>query len=168
MKFELKSISYWSAIKVSFVVNLLLGLVMGFFFAIFSGIVLSLMDSVYGTIGISLPELESPPIALLIILYPILFGFGGAVFNTMFVVIAVFIYNIVGKFIGGLELEMSEIRLQAMPVAQTASYAQHQAAFVPSPPPPPPPMQPLPPDMTPPENNTDEGNPPPRSDGSFQ
>jgi hypothetical protein len=107
--------------------------------------------------GISIPELDSPPIALLIILYPILFGFGGAVFNTMFVLIAVFIYNIVGKFIGGLELEMNEIRLQAMPVAQAPAYA---------PPPPPPPMQPLPPEMTTPENITDEGNPPPRSDES--
>ncbi len=158
MKFEIKSINYWSAIKVSFIVNLLLGLVMGFFFAIFSGLVLSLMDSVYGTMGISIPELDSPPIALLIILYPILFGFGGAVFNTMFVLIAVFIYNIVGKFIGGLELEMNEIRLQAMPVAQAPAYAP--------PPPPPPPMQPLPPEMTTPENITDEGNPPPRSDES--
>ena len=160
MKFEVKSVSYWSAVKVSFIVNLLMGLLVGFFFAIFSGLVLSLMDGVYGAMGISIPELDSPPIALMIILYPILFGFGGAVFNTIFVVIAVFVYNIVGKFIGGLEVEMSEIRLQAMPTAQAPAY-------VPTPPPPPPPppeMQPLPPDMTPPENKTDNGNPLPRND----
>ncbi len=162
MKFELKSIGYWSAIKVSFLVNLCLGLIMGFCFAIFSGLVLSLMDGVYGAMGISIPELESPPIALLIVLYPILFGFGGAVFNTMFVVVGVFVYNMVGKFIGGLELEMSEMRLQAMPAAQPSAYSPPPAQQ--QPPPPPPPMQSLPPDMAPPENNTDEGNPSPRND----
>jgi len=163
MKFELKSIGYWSAIKVSFIVNLLLGLIYGFFLAIISGLVMSLLDSVYGSIGISIPELESPPIALLLILYPIMFGFGGAVFNTIFVAIAVFIYNMVGKFIGGLELEMNEVRLQAMPVAQAPAYVPAP----PPPPPPPPPMQPLPPDMTPPDDKTDEGNSPPRYDAGI-
>ena len=156
MKFELKSIGYWSVIRVSFIVNLLLGLLIGIFFAVFVGLMVSFISSFAGMSGMPMFEEEMPPFMLLLILYPFLFGFGGAVFNTIIAVIGVFIYNMIGKFLGGLELEMSEIRLQPVTAAPVSANAP--------PPPPPPPMQPLPPDMTPPDEKTDESNPPPRKD----
>lgn len=154
MKYELKSIGYWSVIRVSFIVNLLLGLIMGVFFALFVGLMFSFISSFAGMAGMPVLGEEMPPIALLLILYPIMFGFGGAVFNTIIAVIAAFIYNIVGKYIGGLELEMSEMSVQPIATAHTRAYM----------PPPPPPMQPLPSDMTPPEDNIDNGIRPPRTD----
>jgi len=159
MKFELKSFGYWSVIRVSFIVNLLLGLLIGVFFAVFVGLMFSFITSFTGMAGMPAFEEEMPPFLLLLILYPIMFGFGGAVFNTIIAVIGVFIYNMIGKFIGGLELEMTEMVLQPAVPAQ-------QAARPPRQPPPPPPMQPLPPDMKPPDEKTDEGTSPPRSDES--
>ena len=157
MKFELKSIGYWSVIRISFIVNLILGLVMGVFFALFMQVIFSMGSKIATLYGMSLPAEDIPPFIILIILYPIMFGFGGAIFNTMFVVVGVFVYNMIGKFIGGLELEMSEMVLQ--PVAPVAPVQQQAYA-----PPPPPPVQPLPPEMTPPEDNIDNGNRPPRTD----
>lgn len=168
MKFELNSIGYWSVIKVSFIVNLLLGFIMGLFFAIFIGLMFSLISNFAGMAGMPMFDEEMPPIGLLLILYPFMFGFGGAVINTIAAVIAVFIYNMVGKFLGGLELELNEIRLQPVTAPSVSAYADAQAAQTyraTSPPPPPPPqVQPLPPDMTPPDSQTDSRDSTPKKD----
>jgi hypothetical protein len=165
MKYELKSIGYWSVIKVSFILNLIVGFIMGFFFAIFVSLMISIFANLTGFMGAPIFEEEVPPIGLLIIIYPIMFSFGGAVFNTILAVLVTFVYNLIGRLLGGLELELSEIRLQPAGLS-----VQSESAITPgpqTPPPPPPPVQPLPPDISPPDTKTDESHPSGKDKSDF-
>lgn len=158
MKYELKSIGYWSLIKISFLINLIVGFIVGLFFAVFVGAIISLAGRMSGMAGLPMFTDEMPPIGFLLVFYPFMFAFGGAVFNTIIYVIIAFIYNIMAKLIGGIELEFNEIRLQPVTYA-TLQPPQAPPAYAPpsTPPPPPPPVQPLPPNTTaPPEENKDK------------
>lgn len=170
MKFELKAIGYWSVIRVSFIVNLIVGFIFGLFYAIFIGIFISLISNMINMSEFGMLEDGFSMAGLIII--PFMFAFGGAVFNTIMFTIVAFIYNMVGRFLGGLEVELSQVPSQ--PVAAKPfepSYTPPQAppaAKTYTPPPPPPPVQPLPPDITPPDVKTDEGNAPSKNDEGFQ
>jgi len=156
MKYELKAIGYWSAIKISFVINLIIGFIVGIFYAMFMGLILSLAAQFPLFGGMSEAYGEEPSIGALIIILPIMFSFMAAVFNTIFIIIAVFIYNMTARFIGGLEFDFTEIKLQPVVAATSAAPPQAPAARTEPIPPPPPPVEPLPPDMTPPDEQTDE------------
>ncbi|MEW5923456.1 MAG: DUF3566 domain-containing protein [Candidatus Zixiibacteriota bacterium] len=161
MKMELKAIGYWPLIKVSFVVNMILGFLMGLFMAMFMGVILSFagsMSSIYG--GMSGMEEELPPFGFLIVLYPIMGAFFGAVVHTIILIIVAFIYNIMAKLVGGMEFEFAEIKPQPAPYSYPPpqpGYPQYQQpAPTRTPPPPPPPIQPLPPDIPPPTDQPDD------------
>jgi len=152
MKFELKKIGYWPATKVMFIVNLIMGFIGGFFFAIFMGIMVTVM----GRLGTASPyfsqDMESIGIGMMLIIYPIFFAFFGAFFYTLLGLIAIFIYNMTARLLGGLEFDFAEI--VPKPQFETpTSYHQpppEGAAEKTIIPPPPPPIEPIPPDMTPP------------------
>jgi ABC-type multidrug transport system permease subunit len=193
MKFELKSIGYWSVIKISFVINLVVGACIGLFVGTFFGLIMSFasqMGGMGGMSGMDIPMFENggPASILVVIMMVFLYGFMGAIFNTILAIIITFVYNMASRLLGGVELELSQMQLQpVMPNAyagqQGAQYQQQpmQAYAQPqpqmpqqapppppvqpqapqhTPPPPPPPVQPLPPDITPPEGGTDRDNPP--------
>lgn len=164
MKLELKAIGYWSLIKISFVVNLVGGFIIGFFFALFVGFFLSLAERLGTMGGMSIPMDEIPSIGLLIILYPILFGFFGAVFNTLLYVIIAFIYNVGAKFLGGVELEFGEVAQVAPAPAPPYQPAPEPYYQRPSPPPPPP-VQPWPSETPPPMEPRRDGQTPPPAAG---
>ena len=169
MKFELKAIGYWSVIRVSFIVNLIVGFIFGVFYAIFIGIFISLISNVLNASEFGMLEDGFSMAGLIII--PFIFAFGGAVFNTILFTITAFIYNMAGKYFGGLELELNQIQIQPVTSAPYApSYTPPQAppAKTYTPPPPPPPVQPLPPDITSPDVKTDQGNAPLKNDEGFQ
>ncbi len=161
MRFELRSIAYWPLIKISFVINLIFGFVMGIFFAMFIGVIFSLATNLKGLGGMPMFQEGMPPIGLLLVLYPFLFGFGGAFINTIAALILAFIYNMITKAIGGLEIELNQVVLQPV-TAPPPQMAQAPAYYVSSShqTPPPPPVQPLPPDIAPPTDNsgTDQPN----------
>lgn len=166
MKLELKSIAYWSIIKISFVVNLILGAIIGFVVGVFMSFFMALASEMGELSGSSLPFFEDGGTGgiAMVIMMVFIYGFLGAIFNTILCIIATFIYNMAAKLLGGIELEFAEVPVP-MPPYSYGSYqpgqppAQpyyappppHQPA--PTPPPPPPPVQPLPPDMKPPEDN---------------
>ena len=87
---------------------------------------------------------------IILIMYPFLFGFGGAFFNTLFALIIAFVYNMAAKLLGGVEVELDQMpTMVAQPTAPPQVYVQSHI-YHPTPPPPPPPVEPLPPDITPP------------------
>jgi len=165
VKFELKSIGYWPLIKVSFLINLIVGFIGGLFFALFMGLMFSLIDQFGGMPG--MPPMyteEMAPIGVMLVLYPFMFAIGGAVFYTIFFLIIAFIYNLIAKLVGGLEFTLKEVQLQPVgyPTQPPPMYAQAQPQQTPppptrpTPPPPPPPVEPLPPDVTPPDDKPDD------------
>jgi hypothetical protein len=150
MKYELKSIGYWPLIKVSFLINLIIGFIVGLFFALFMGFILSMMEHLGGMSGMPMYTEEMLPIGVMLILYPFMFAFFGAVFYTLFCLIIAFVYNIIVKLVGGFEFELKEVQV-AYTAPAVPSYAQNTfPSPPPTPPPPPPPVEPLPPNITPP------------------
>lgn len=166
MKYELKSIGYWSLIKISFVVNLVIGFIVGLGMALLTGIMFSFAGRLAGITGAPILTEEMPSIGFLLIFYPIMGAFGAGVFNTILYVIIAFVYNVISRLVGGVELEFSEVRPQPISYpAQQPSQAYPQPPQPPieqvrrpPPPPPPPPVEPLPPDLESPaeEENNDE------------
>jgi hypothetical protein len=154
MKFELKAINYWSLLRTSFLVNLILGFVLGIFFALFMGLIFSFVSKFGGLSGFSgMPE-EMPAFGILLIIYPIFFAFMGAVFNTIIFLIAAFVYNMVAKFVGGMEFEFNQLQIVPAPIAAQPAPSYYAPSYNQAvPPPPPPPIQPLPPEITPPPDN---------------
>ena len=156
MKYELKAIGYWSLIKISFVINLIVGFVLGLFVAMFIGAFLSLAGRMSGLAGMPM-EGELPSAGFMVVFLPFLYGFGAAIFNTILFVIVAFVYNVMAKLVGGIELEFSEMHLQPATYA-TSSVTQPPTYYtqIPTPPPPPPPVQPLPPEIIPPPDEGDK------------
>ncbi len=173
MKLELKSIGYWSIIKISFVVNLVLGAIIGFVVGTFMSFFMALASQMGEIGGSSMPFFNEGSGAaggiVMIILLVIIYGFLGAIFNTILCIIATFIYNLAAKLLGGIELEFVDIPANLPPYSYSGYQpSQPQAYQTPppqqpappppppppplGPPPPPPPVQPLPPDIEPPED----------------
>lgn len=154
MKFELKHIGYWSLIKISFVVHLIAGFAIGIIFALFIGLMLSLIANVGELGGMPLPMEELPPLGILLAMYPIMLGFGGAFFGTIFMLIIAFVYNLTAKLIGGIEVELNQMPVMVPTAVPPQAYVQSHL-YHPTPPPPPPPVEPLPPDITPPPDDNE-------------
>ncbi len=162
MKFELKTINYWSLLRTSFLMNLILGFILGVFFALFASLMFSFAAKFGGLSGFTeMPE-EMSSFGILIIIYPIFFAFMGAVFNTVIFLIGAFVYNLVAKFVGGIEFEFNQLPSSMSAVSQpTPGYyaPSYNQATPPPPPPPPPPVQPLPPNITPPTDSQSSEEP---------
>ena len=160
MKYELRSIGYWSVIKISFVVNLVVGFLVGIFLAIFMSLMMALMGSVGELTGMPFPQDEMPSFGLLIIIYPLMLSLGGAVFNTILLLIIVFIYNIATKVMGGIEIELAEVAVLQPTYEPSTTPPPHAYPPRPETPPPPPPVEPMPPDMKPPDERPPDNSPP--------
>jgi hypothetical protein len=112
MKYRIHKIGVWSAVKISFLINALLGACLGFFIGIMFflfGALLARFSDIPGG-----PELGMPMIGgvAAIILMPIFYGFFLAVVNGIIVTaIGIWLYNIFSGLVGGVEMELDEIRI---------------------------------------------------------
>ncbi len=106
MKLELKRISLWATIKISFVVNLVLGFVLGCFYAFLLVAISSLPSAAFRS-----SELEqfSGMFGVVALFVPFFFAFMAAIFNTILAFILVVVYNFSARMMGGLELEFIRI-----------------------------------------------------------
>jgi hypothetical protein len=139
MKYRLRKIGVWSAVKVSFIINAILGACMGFFMGViffFLGALFSQIPELpNGTDVSGLPFMGG---IAMVFLLPLFYGFFMAVFNGIIVTaIACWLYNLISNLVGGIEWELDEVK----PVTIAAPRAP-----APAPPPPPPPSpEPKPP-----------------------
>ncbi len=115
MKLEIKSIGIWSLIKVSVFINMIIGFIFGFFYAI----MISFMSSA-GLLPLDIIGNEEIPLLAMLIVVPIMFSIGAAVFGTMWAVICIFIYNLLSRIIGGVEINVDDIS-----VKENISQPQH-------------------------------------------
>jgi Transmembrane domain of unknown function (DUF3566) len=123
MKLELKRISVWAAVKVSFVLNLILGFIMGIFYAFFLLLIASLP---MGMMGDEAPRAFSTFAGVAAIFLPFIFAFFVGVIYTIVVAISVALYNLIVKMTGGLEFEFK-------PVVEVASISAQAGLSQPRP-----------------------------------
>jgi len=103
MRYELKSVSAWSYIKVMFFVNLIVGFVLGIFYGFFSGVFISIAAE-FMIFPEEVFDMQSGfPIAIYVIAIAIMFSFGNAVFGTIFGAVIIGFYNLIVRLTGGLE-----------------------------------------------------------------
>jgi len=151
MRYEIKSISTWPFIKVSFFFNLVVGFIFGLLYALFAGFILTIMSrfSEFQPGGFDF-DLEPLPIGIMLVVLPILFAIMGAVFYTIIGVVLVLIYNLIARLVGGYELDLQLVVAGAppMPGGQPVTGYTGAPSYVPPPasgpplqstPPPPPP-----------------------------
>lgn len=117
MKLELKKISVWAAVKVSFVLHLILGFIMGIFYAIFLLLIASLP-----MMGEDIPSTFSAFAGIAAVFLPFLFAFFVGVIYTIIVAISVFAYNLVVKLTGGLEFELNQV-VEVVPVSAPVGFS---------------------------------------------
>jgi hypothetical protein len=101
--FELKRIPIWPVVRVTFIVLLVVGILIGFFY----GMLVSGIGYLIGTLGES-PFGENVPLLgnlgfLMVPIIAVLY----AVIGTIWVIIWVLIYNIAAAVVGGIELDLS-------------------------------------------------------------
>lgn len=106
MKLELKRISLWATIKISFLVNLVLGFVVGCFYALLLVMISSIPSAAFRD---SEFDQLSGMFGVLAIFVPFFFAFFAAIFNTIFAFILVVVYNFAARTMGGLELDFNSI-----------------------------------------------------------
>lgn len=120
MKLELKKISVWAAVKVSFVLNLMLGFIVGIFYAFLLLLLSSLPMSMMGD---DTPRMFSAFAGVAAIFLPFFFAFFLGVVYTIIVAISVIAYNLVVKLTGGLEFEFKPV-VEIVPVSASAGFSQ--------------------------------------------
>ncbi|MBD3234418.1 MAG: hypothetical protein GF315_11900 [candidate division Zixibacteria bacterium] len=177
MHYRLRRIGVWSAVKISFLINGLLGVCVGFVAGLFMFLFSALMSrltylpsDVYGDMAFSSPMIGG--VAALVLL-PLFYGFLLAVVNGIILTaIAVWLYNLFARALGGVELEFEEGRVPVVYKKTTPKPAVPQA---------PPPQQPeSPPESPPPppepeesdetekkKDDDDKYKPPPTSEGGV-
>jgi hypothetical protein len=148
MKYELKSIGLWAFIKVAFLVNLLAGLVGGFFAVPLVVIMAAAARATaYGDPSQFYPE--GGTLGALVVGVPAVCGFGGAVVGTFFQAIVILAYNLIARLAGGLVLTLQpDEQGPSEPVATKTKPPAWRREIIP-PPPPPNEVKPKPPDNTP-------------------
>ncbi len=120
MKFELKRIAVWPAVKISFLVNLVLGFIIGIFYAFFLALLMALPTAMADPNFAPFSAISGA----ILVLVPFLFAFGGAVMYTIAVFIFVIVYNLFAKIAGGMEFEyvqLAEIKPVATPAVLTST-----------------------------------------------
>ena len=141
MRYELKSISSWSYIKVMFFVNLIVGFVLGIFAGIFSGAFMSIAAELMFFSEEGFDTQSGFPIVLYIFAMGIIFSLGNAVFGTLFGAIIAGFYNLIVRMTGGLEFVLQPLgNIQAAAPGQQSVVAEPVKPKYVVPPPHPPPV----------------------------
>jgi len=139
MRYELKSISSWSYIKVMFFVNLIVGFVLGVFAGIFSGAFMSIAAELMFFSEDGFDAQSGFPIVLYIFAMGIMFSLGNAVLGTLFGAIIAGFYNLIVRLTGGLEFVLQPLgNIQAAAPGQQSFAAEPVKSKYVVPPPPPP------------------------------
>ena len=103
MYFELKSINVWTMIKTWFFLNFVIGLGLGVVYSMISLFTLTAATEFLVMQGLD-PNMIDP--FTMMLLMPIFFACGNAVFGTIFVAILSIVYNITRRLFGGLQFEL--------------------------------------------------------------
>ena len=82
MQYELKSLGIWAFTKVSFFFNLIIGFLFGLMYALLFSFLVAVMSQFPGLDAAEL-NLEGMSLGIMVIVMPLVFSIGWAVFNTL-------------------------------------------------------------------------------------
>jgi hypothetical protein len=160
MRYEIKSISLWPFIKVSFFFNLIVGFLFGLLYALLAGFILTIVSrlSQFQQGFFEFGPVESMPIGIMLVVLPIMFAIFGAILYTIIGVILVFIYNLIARLVGGFELALDPVAAAMPPPAgqPLTGYTAAPTYIAPAPPGPTPQAPPPPPPQSPTDTDTDQ------------
>lgn len=120
MKLELKRISVWAAVKISFVLNLIFGFLYGILYSI---ILLFISSLPMAAMGEDAPMGFAAFAGIAAIFLPFFLAFFFAVIGTIFVAISAALYNLIAKLTGGYVLEFDQL-VEVAPASAPPSYPQ--------------------------------------------
>lgn len=123
MQYELKKIDLWSAIKVSFFINALIGLTIGLLIGIFFGFIFGALSHLN---NIDMPSFPLGPFGGLFL--GIAYGVVMAVFNGIILTsITVILYNLFSTWLGGIKVDVSAVEPEiGQPIMTIASNSNQQ------------------------------------------
>ncbi len=119
MKYELKRIGIWSAVKITFILSLIMGFIFGIFYALLIFMLTSLPMAMMQ--DDQMAALQNFGAAAAVIL-PFFMAFFMAIINTIFTVIGIAAYNLVARMTGGVEWELAEVAAQPAVTAPPAAW----------------------------------------------
>jgi len=119
MKYEIKKIDLWSAIKISFIahacIGLVIGVLIGLFIALISGFIGSMMPA---EAEMDFPAMALSPVAGFAI--GIIYAVFLSVFNGIIITgIAVLLYNLLAGWLGGIKLEIESGQSESLDPTMT-------------------------------------------------
>ncbi|MFZ5981027.1 MAG: DUF3566 domain-containing protein [Candidatus Zixiibacteriota bacterium] len=137
MRYELKKIEIWPLFKVSFIINLPVGFILGLFWALSVGFFISVGSSLPGIPQNELSDLKMS-MGVLFIFIPIMAAIFGAIFHTLILSVLALIYNLTAKLVGGLEFNFNLIEEPPAPAyyPPSSGYATPPPPVTPTSPPP--------------------------------
>lgn len=112
MKYELKRIRVWSAIKIGFFLWGLLGFIGGVYMAMMMPLLMQFMES-FGPMPDDMGSFG--PLALIFL--PILYSLMAAVIGTIITAIAAGFYNLISSLMGGLEVTLEGEMLHPLDIS---------------------------------------------------
>jgi hypothetical protein len=121
MRYELKSISLWSVIRVSFFLNMVIGFVLGALYALMMSIYFAAASSFPALIGGGI-DISGSSIGAILILFPLIGAACGAVFHTILAMIICLAYNLIGRMTGGFEFELNRADPESRPSESIVSH----------------------------------------------
>ncbi|OGC76039.1 MAG: hypothetical protein A2Z27_05620 [candidate division Zixibacteria bacterium RBG_16_50_21] len=114
MIWEIKSIDLWSAVKISFVANAVVGFVLGIFLGLIFAAMSQFLAPFMAMSGQDLADLEAASgLGSLIVMPFFLAFFMAVIYGVIGTGILVLIYNLVAKFAGGIKVSLgSDVSIQ--------------------------------------------------------
>lgn len=124
MRYELKKIDLWSAIKISFMINALIGLGIGLLIGAFFALIFGLLGNMAPSESSELANIPLGPLGGFF--FGMVYAIIIAVFNGIIMTsIAVILYNLFAGWLGGIRIEAkaveSEIGQPTMTIALNAN-----------------------------------------------
>lgn len=128
MKYELKRVSVWSVVKITFFLSLITGFLFGLFYALLIMMIAALPISMRDGEGSGFLAAFAGIAAFML---PFIFAIFSAVFNSILATIGTFAYNQIAKMTGGIEWELREIPA-VVQVTSVAGFSQPPAGGEPN------------------------------------
>jgi hypothetical protein len=113
MKYELRRIGVWSAIKIGFLVWGLLGFLFGIYIALMMPVLITMLESL-GTF----PGGMGASSAVALVLLPFMYSFLSAVVGTILTAIVAGFYNLMSRLTGGVEIDLDGEQIHQLEIGE--------------------------------------------------